>query len=191
MINGGDWTTAIIFDAKHGAFEDYPIHFPCPTTPPTPGPESSPGGSGGANAPSAGHHRRGRRSCVILLVLLAGYFILKNVAAPLPMKASIIQQTSCGRRNRPAKALRRRRCALGPVSPHTRPYTGRPSCNLVFSTAPGWRGLGVRLRSRILTPQLRQADWSQFPVGLSGSPRPWSTRAVTISYQPTLDISAT
>ena len=91
MINGGDWTTAIVFDAKHGAFEDYPIHFPCPTTPPTPGPGSS-GGSGrsGANAASAGLIAGVVvGAAVILLVLLAGYFILKNRrAAPLPMKAS-------------------------------------------------------------------------------------------------------
>ena len=91
MINGGDWTTAIVFDAKHGAFEDYPIHFPCPTTPPTPSPGSS-GGSGrsGANAASAGLIAGVVvGAAVVLLVLLAGYFILKNRrAAPLPMKAS-------------------------------------------------------------------------------------------------------
>ena len=90
MINGGDWTTAIIFDAKHGAFEDYPIHFPCPTTPPTLGPESSPSGSSDANAASAGLITGVVvGAAVVLLVLLAGYFILKNRhAAPLPMKAS-------------------------------------------------------------------------------------------------------
>ena len=90
MINGGDWTTAIIFDAKHGAFEDYPIHFPCPTTPPTLGPESSPSGSSGANAASAGLIAGVVvGAAVVLLVLLAGYSILKNRrAAPLPMKAS-------------------------------------------------------------------------------------------------------
>ena len=90
MINGGDWTTAIVFDAKHGAFKDYPIHFPCPTTPPTPGPGSS-GGSGrsGANAASAGLIAGVVvGGAVVLLVLLAGYFFLKNRrAAPLPMKA--------------------------------------------------------------------------------------------------------
>ena len=85
--SGGDWTTAIIFDAKHGAFEDYPIHFPCPTTPPTPGPESSPSGSSDANAASAGLIAGVVvGAAVVLLVLLAGYFILKNRrAAPLPM----------------------------------------------------------------------------------------------------------
>jgi len=91
MINGGDWTTAIIFDATHGAFEDYPIHFPCPTTPPTPGPGSSPGsGSSGANTASAGLIAGVVvGAAVVLLVLLAGYFILKNRrAAPLPMQAS-------------------------------------------------------------------------------------------------------
>ena len=83
---------------------------------------------------------------MVLLVLLAGYFILKNRrAAPLPMKASTIQQTSCGRRNRPAKALRRR---LRPApSPEYQPHTTRilmPSCNLVRSLPPpGRRGLGV------------------------------------------------
>ena len=89
MINGGDWTTAIVFDANHGAFANYPIHFPCPTTPPTPGPESSGGGSS-ANAASAGLIAGVVvGATVVLLVLLAGYFILKNRrAAPLPMKAS-------------------------------------------------------------------------------------------------------